>query len=160
MDNEAYVDALFERASTEVLEVQPQTDEKDFVDVPQQQEDDEESDDSIQFTKPITADDKKVSDDKPFDQRISEYREHHASSNQRSILRKKKLEPLSGLGDGGTTTSGGGVTAKMRIMQNGVTKLIQGTQDFKVPNSKWLAKAVSQSDSLLLINFDKVKQYL
>ena len=104
--------------------------------------DEEDSDDEpIQFTQQI-KDKKPTEEGKTFDENIDDYNKQKEAVNQKSIIRRKKVEPISGLGDGGTTT-GGGVTAKIRMMQGGVTKLIQGASDFKVPNSKWLAKAVS-----------------
>lgn len=47
------------------------------------------------------------------------------------------------------------VTARIRQLQNGVTKLIQGRPEFEVPDYKLIAKAVQQSDSLILIEYNK-----
>ena len=67
MDNEEYVDNLFERAQKEVMDVK-QGEQKEFIDEP----DDDNEEEPIQFTEQIKE--KKDNDDRTFEDRISEYR--------------------------------------------------------------------------------------
>jgi len=51
------------------------------------------------------------------------------------------------------------ITVKIRELQNGVTKLISGRPQFNTPEFNIIAKAVFQSDTLILINFKELIRY-
>ena len=70
------------------------------------------------------------------------------------MIKKRKVEQLVGLGSDATT----GVTARIRQLQNGVTRLIESSPDFKVQNSKVMAKAVAQSDTLIVVDLTAVEK--
>ena len=74
------------------------------------------------------------------------------------MIKKRTVELPANLGGLGQDNGAGGVTAKIRKLQNGVTRLIQGSPDYKVPNCKLIAKAIAQSDSLIMVDFDEVSK--
>ena len=56
--------------------------------------------------------------------------------------------------------AGGGdsnqITVRIRELQNGVTKLISGRPEFKATDFNLIAKAIYQTDSLLIIDFKEM----
>ena len=55
--------------------------------------------------------------------------------------------------------SGDQITMRIRELQNGVTKLISGRPDFVANDFTLIAKAIFQSNSLILIEFKEMVRY-
>ena len=51
------------------------------------------------------------------------------------------------------------ITVRVRELQNGVTKLISGRPDFDVIDFAFAAKAIYQSDALILIDYKDMVKY-
>mmetsp|Transcript_12449 Transcript_12449/g.20919 ORF Transcript_12449/g.20919 Transcript_12449/m.20919 type:complete len:467 (-) Transcript_12449:303-1703(-) len=158
LDNRDYVDDLIQRVmkvddSSIIDEInnqggEAQPDEEDSYD--------DEAD--LQFTEkpaqggkdPLLSEKKDVVNDIEF--QVDLYHAHKEKQQLASNIKKRTLQ-MGGLGTKGDASQ---ITVKIRELQNGVTKLISGRPDFLTPDCTLFAKAVAQSDSLLLIDFQNM----